>query len=226
MIDRPISLRDALSHVLWIGGAPDAGKTSVAKLLGERHDLHIIHLDQIERDHIARHDPVQHPAIAAWTSMSIDERWVQRSGEEIAQHTIRMRAERDPMLLEDLLALPTSPMILVEGPWLFPDFVAPLLSSPHQAIWLEPTEAFKWASATRRNKPSSRMQSSDPERFVQNWFSRDMRIAAHIRRQAYEYGLTVIEVDGSRSAEEIAQDVARHFAPFLLPDTPQNRSSP
>ena len=27
----------ALAHVLWLGGAPDAGKSSVVKELGERY---------------------------------------------------------------------------------------------------------------------------------------------------------------------------------------------
>jgi hypothetical protein len=211
----PANLRASLAHVLWIGGAPDAGKSSVADRLGAQYHLHVIHLDRIERDHIARHDPIRHPAIAQWIALSLDECWVHRSGEEIAQHTIRMRAERDPMLLDDLLALPRTPMILVEGPWLFPDFVAPLLSSPRQAIWLEPTPEFKRASAARRNKPSSRLKSSDPERFAQHWFARDMRIAAHVRRQVEEQGLTVVVVDGSRSVEEMVRVVEGHFAPVL-----------
>lgn len=31
------TLKAALRHVLWIGGAPDAGKTTVARILAERH---------------------------------------------------------------------------------------------------------------------------------------------------------------------------------------------
>ena len=31
--------KQALTHVLWIGGAPDAGKTSVALALAEKYGL-------------------------------------------------------------------------------------------------------------------------------------------------------------------------------------------
>jgi adenylylsulfate kinase-like enzyme len=34
--DAPTVARD-LAHVLWIGGAPDAGKTTIARLLATRH---------------------------------------------------------------------------------------------------------------------------------------------------------------------------------------------
>ena len=32
----PENLKQALAHVLWIGGTTDAGKTTIAQLLGER----------------------------------------------------------------------------------------------------------------------------------------------------------------------------------------------
>ncbi len=40
------NLRSVLAHVLWIGGAPDAGKTSIANLLAEKHQLQVYHFDR------------------------------------------------------------------------------------------------------------------------------------------------------------------------------------
>ncbi len=206
-----IHLRQALGHVFWLGGAPDAGKTSLARLLGERHHLQIYHLDAAEPGHVERLSPARHPAMHAWAAMTTDERWVLRPPEVIAEHTVAFGAERFAMIIEDLLALPKAPPILAEGPWLFPDLVAPLLSNHRRGIWLDPTDTFKRASAARRGKPSSRGKAGDPERMVRHWFARDMLLADHIRRLAAERGLTIIEVDGTRPLEEMAAAVEAHF---------------
>lgn len=206
-----VHLRQALEHVLWLGGAPDAGKTSIARLLAGRHRLRAYHLDAAEPGHVARLDPARHQAMRDWVAMTTDERWVLRPPEAIARHTIAFGTERFEMVIEDLLAFPKEPPILAEGPWLFPDLVAPLLSRPQQAVWLDPTEAFKRASAARRGKPSSRGKASDPERMARHWFDRDTLLAAHIRQLAAERGLTVIGVDGARPPEEMAAAVEAHF---------------
>lgn len=211
MVADNVQLRHALRHIRWLGGAPDAGKTSIARLLAERHHLQVYHADTAEPGHVARLIPERHPAMRAWVAMTTDARWVLRPPEAIAQHTVAFGAERFEMVVKDVLALPKTPPILVEGPWLFLDLVAPLLSSTRQAIWLEPAEVFKRASAARRGKPSSRGEASDPERMVRHWFARDQLLAAHIRRLAAERGLTVIEVDGARPLEEMAAAVAAHL---------------
>lgn len=213
------TLRTALAHVLWIGGAPDAGKTSVANLLAAKHQLQVYHFDRHEPAHFDRATAADHPALYAAhpARMTLEERWVQRPIEMMAQGTISSWTERFSMTVDDLCAMPDTPMIIAEGPGLFPECIAPLITSPRQAIWLEATEEFKWASAARRNKPSSRFKSSDPERFVRNWFGRDMLIAAHVRQGVEERGLTLLEVDGAKSLDEMAALVEAHFAPLLAP---------
>src|ERR671925_602693 len=56
----------ALAHVLWLGGASDSGKSTVARLLAERHRWQIYPCDFHEHKHlIARADPERHPVIYA-----------------------------------------------------------------------------------------------------------------------------------------------------------------
>src|SRR5215216_3586745 len=162
-----------LAHVLWIGGAPDAGKTTIARPLAARHRWRWYSCDVHTHDHIARSDPTQLPATYAKLDKSIDERWVHPTPEELLRSIVAINAERFPLILADLRAMPTRPLILAEGPSLHPQLVAPLLTSRHQAIWLVPTEAFALASAAGRDKPRGRDQASDPERYRRNLLERN-----------------------------------------------------
>ncbi|HEY7834834.1 MAG TPA: hypothetical protein VIG30_14770 [Ktedonobacterales bacterium] len=216
-----VALRLALRHVLWLGGAPDAGKTSVARALAGRYGVQCYHLDATERDHLARATPERQPHLVALRVMTADDLWVRRPPRAMAALTLATSAEKLPMVIADVLALPATPPVLVEGPWLFPEAIAPLLTSPRQALWLAPTRAFKRASAARRDKPTSRHQTSDPARATRHWYARDLLVDGHIRRGVAERRLALLEVDGSRPVEAVAALVAAHFAPLLpwaLPD--------
>ena len=210
-----------LAHVLWIGGAPDAGKTTIAHLLAERHRWQWYPCDAHAHNHlnlIAHADPAQHPAMYAKLGTSIDELWVHPTPAELLQSIVAINHERFPLILADLRAMPTRPLLLAEGSSLHPELVAPLLTTQHQAIWLVPSEAFARASATRRDKPRRRDRSSDPERYRQNLLERDRLFAEHIRREVAAQGGALIDVDGTQTIEEVAHRVEEHFAPYLGTD--------
>ena len=217
-------LRKALLHVLWIGGPPDCGKTTVADLLAERHGLRVYHMDRHELDHIRRADARLHPATFALRPhlddpedrALLDETWVLHAPAEMAERAMASWMDRMPLVVEDLLALPADRAIVAEGPGCFPEVVLPLLADPRQAIWLVPTEAFKRASYARRRKGDWRRELvSDPERATGTHIERDLLMADRYRRTARERGLRLIEVDGARSAREVAAEVEAHFAPLL-----------
>jgi hypothetical protein len=210
-------LRQALSHVLWIGGATDTGKTTVSQIIVARHGLQLYNYD--------RHDLAQVKRLTrtrshykAFLTDSLDERWVRPEPEQLVERALRAFRDRFPLVVEDLLGLPRSPMIVAEGFGLTPELLSPILSSKRQAIWLVPTKEFKWTSMKRRNKPSFRKKTSNPERATSNVYKRDMLLAKHVWDQAQPLGLTVYKVDGSNSADEIATWIEQHFEPFILHD--------
>lgn len=152
-----VDLKGALAHVLWIGGPPDSGKTTIADLLATKYGLQVYHFDRHEMAHFARLDPDRHPALYAAhpDRMGPVQRWVLPSPEEMAKSTIASWTERFGMAVEDVLVMPAAPMIVAEGPGFFPECVAPLISDVHQAVWLVPSEGFKRASVLRRGKPGA-----------------------------------------------------------------------
>jgi hypothetical protein len=127
---------------------------------------------------------------------------------------LRTTPERFQLTLEDLLELPSEPSILAEGYGLSPELVPPLLTSTRQAVWLVSNEEFKRSTYERRGKGAF-ADTRDPLRARHNHIGRDLLLAAYIRKRAEDLGLTVVEIDGMRSLEEIICQVEMHFAPFL-----------
>ena len=217
-------LKSTLQHVLWIGGGTDTGKTSIARTIARRYGLQTYHYDRNESSHIERlinagsayfQNLVTKTAEGYWELRDVDEYWVLRSPDIMAQETITSWKERFPLVMEDLQAMSREPMNIAEGPGLFPESVHRVLRSPRQAIWLVPTEAFKRALVKQRGKPSVRAQTSDPERATENLIARDMLMARLVREEAQERGLKLCELDGSQSLEEMVAVVEHHFEPLL-----------
>jgi hypothetical protein len=206
--------QQTFSHVLWIGGATDSGKSTVAQKLAERHRLGIYHYDRSDLTHheqLGKNDPVYRSFLTA----SLDERWVFPDPEELFQRMLRSARDRFPLVLQDLIAMPRERGIVAEGFGFFPELLAPLLSHPRQALWLVPTEAFKRESMIRRGKPSFGAQVSDLERAKTNLAIRDKLLKEYIQAQALKFGCRLYEVDGTRSADEMVDLIERQFAPYF-----------
>lgn len=210
-------MKSDLAHVLWIGGSTDAGKTTVSRVLATTHGWQEYHYDRFDRlewpGHWARIDATRHPHLNAMRGKTRDASWVETMPEEMVADWLRSTPERFALSLEDLRAMPTSPPIVAEGYGFLPDLVLPMLSSPHQAIWLVSTEAFKRASYERRGKGRF-ADTSDPERARRNHISRDLLLADYILHRARDLGMTVIEIDGTISIEEIASLVDADFVSY------------
>ena len=109
-----------LSHVLWIGGGPGSGKSSVAQALAERFEL--------QRYSVDEHDAAHEPRMPTFLADDTIDGFLTAS-----RHRFRL-------VLEDLAALPSSAAAVVEGVQLFPTSVAAVLRDPGQAVFLLPVE--------------------------------------------------------------------------------------
>jgi hypothetical protein len=204
-------------RTLWIGGAQWAGKSTVARILAQRHGLTAYHYDYHDaRGHqdrriarrVALGEPLEDP--------SPDAVWVERTPEAMAAETLAGFPVRFEWALDDLRGLSSERPIIAEGWGLRPELVAPLLESRHRMVVLVPTEDFRQHQlSTLPRAATMGNRTSDPTRAQANRIARDRLVAEDAVRRAREHGVRVIEVDGSQDAFAVADEVAGHFGEAL-----------
>ena len=203
-------LRNRLRHVRWLGGGSGAGKSTIAVRLATEVGLRVYGTDEAIRLHVARSTPTRHPLLHAFMAMDMDERWLDRPPELMLETFHGFQGEAFELIVEDLLALPAEPPILVEGFRLLPRLVAPLLSSPNQAVWLVPTPEFRRAAfETRGSTWAIAGKTSDPERTRANLLRRDQLFTDQLAVEARALALPIIDVDIGVSVEELVGRVRR-----------------
>jgi hypothetical protein len=189
-----LSLGGRLRHVRWLAGASGAGKTTLARRLAAEHGLRVYDTDAAMRDHVGRLTQGEAPLLHAFVAMSMDERWVDRSPEEMLATFHWYAGDGFAAIVDDLLALAPEPVI-AEGFRLLPDLVAPL-AAPGSAVWLLPTPAFRRAAfETSGRLWSIAGRTSDPDRALANLLARDALFTERLRADVQRLGLVALTVD-------------------------------
>ena len=201
--------RAALSHVRWIGGGSGAAKSTVARGLAKMHGAALYDTDAVMRDHAARSTASECPRLAAFMAMSMDERWVERSPQEMLDSFHWFAGEGFELIVADLLDLPRDRPVIAEGFRLLPRLVAPLLTHRWQAVWLLPTPMFRRrafdARGTTRDIPN---RTSDPRRALANLLERDALFTERLERETAALGLAAMRVDGTMAEDALIHAVS------------------
>jgi hypothetical protein len=199
-----------LRHVRWIGGGSGAGKSTVARQLAVDHGLRLYRSDDTIGEHVGRSGSADAPLLQAFLAMDMDERWVYRSPTVMVKTFPWFEGEGFELILDDLLTLPEELPILAEGFRLLPRLVAPLLSRPHQAIWLVPTPAFRRAAFDSRGFTwEIPRKTSQPEHALSNLLVRDQLFTDEVIKEATALHVRVLEIDGNLSVAEVTGRVAQ-----------------
>ncbi len=211
----PAELRPRLAHVRWIGGGTGSGKSTVAALLAGRFGLDIYHGDDGEREHVRRVRPGRQPRLAALLAMSPRQRWLDRPPEQVFAEMPSLHGETFPLVVGDVLARPGGRGLLVDDFRTLPRDVAPLLTWPGQAVFLLPTASFREQALRRCYGDPARARANwgdeDREGMLAARLARDELWDGEVRRQAREFGLPVVQVDGTRSPGGLAGELAGQF---------------
>jgi hypothetical protein len=190
-----------MDHVLWVGGGCGSGKTTISRELAHRHDVQLYPVDAHGYEHLRRRSE-------GLLQIGLDERWLRPTPEELAERFVSESDRRLPLIFEDLARLAGGPLVIAEGPQLFPALVAAHVASPRHGLWLVPTEDFQRRMLAERIEMT---HTSDPELAMRNRLGRDAILNRLIRRQAAELGFPVIDVDGSVGLSEMIEVVAGRF---------------
>jgi hypothetical protein len=203
--------RPNLDHIYWIGGSACAGKSSITDILAQLHKLHVYRCDDAFYEHEKIITQSKQPIFYKLTHLTSDELWLRPVDRQITEE-IAMYREEFPLILEDLLILPTTQPIIVEGNALLPEQVCQFISDPRRAIWIVPTAEFQHHHYTRRDWAHNIVATcSDPEQAFQNWMQRDIGFAGVITNHATKQGMRVLLVDGKHSLAENIASVKQHF---------------
>jgi hypothetical protein len=177
---------DPLSRALWIGGGQWAGKSTVARILADRYGITAYHDDSEKPD----------PEPEWATALPVD----------LAVRALGTFRDRFGQVLDDLRALVSPHPVLAEGWGLRPELVASVVADVRRMVVMVPTEDFRQRQI--RELPRA-------AKAPRNRLSRDRLVATDAVRAAHQYGMRVIEVDGSADADGVADIVATCFRPYL-----------
>lgn len=195
----------ALGGVRWIGGGSGAGKSTVARLLGERSGVPVVQTDLSLHEHAAASAGA--PLVDRFVGMSMDERWVDRDPAVMLATFPWFAGDGFELLVE---GLPPERPLLVEGFRLLPRLVAPLLGGDGRAVWLLPAPAMRERAFADRAAEGRAfwLRTSDPGRALANVLERDRLFTERLRQECAALRLPVVDVDGSEGASAVAERVA------------------
>lgn len=209
-----------------MGGSPCSGKSTWADALAERYGIAVYHVDAEFSRHTQHFTPEKHPTLYRWTHTSWDELWMQ-SQKALLQQAIDCYTEHYSLILEDLLATDPSVTLLAEGTALLPGCVAPLVANKQRALCVVPTESFQRQLYAQRDFAQGILSTCrNPDQAFQNWMDRDVNFARWVAAEARSHGFHVVENDGSRTVENNATQVAKHFGLLGQISSNQNNSQP
>ena len=189
-----------MRHVLWIGGPPASGKTTVASTLARTHGLRLYSTDTMTWSHRDRALAAGDPAAVRWEGLSPEERWDDRSPQDLVD--LSLHHVRGWMVVDDLRALPTAPLVVAEGSVLPAWAVSSGVAHPDRAVWLLPTADLQDRLLASRGTTGGRA--------VLHRYLREL-----VTQEAAEHGAPTLVVDGSSPVEVVTAAVEARFAEAL-----------
>jgi hypothetical protein len=193
-MDAQVSRGRLFEHVLWIGGPPGSGKTSIATRLARRHGLRWYGSDTQTWAHRDRALAAHVPAAERWESLPPAARGEAPPDELLA---MSLHRERGQMVVDDVGSLPETPLLVAEGSEVPAWVISGGLSDETRAIWLMPTPSFQ----------RTRIAGLPPGARTLYALLRDV-----VEGETREHGAPVLTIDGTLRIDEVTDAGEELFA--------------
>ncbi len=200
-----------MENVLWLGGSPCAGKSSISRILESNFDINVYRVDAAFETHRTQFSQPLHPALCNWESSTWNQRWMQPI-DKLVRDAIKIYQEHFTLIIEDVRAFPKDKPLLVEGTALLPQEVSRVLLKRNDAIWLIPTPDFQKENYSQREWIYEILKQCDnQEEAFHNWMERDVAFAEFVINEARRLNLEWLLIDERKTIEENAMIIAKHF---------------
>lgn len=203
---------DRLAHVIWLGGSPCSGKSTIADRISRRFGHRIYDCDKAWFRHGEMVSAELAPVLHRLARADAEEIWLRCPVEQQVRDAIASYRELFPLILADLAEMPSGTPLIAVGAALMPGLVAETGIPLDRALWMVPTEAFqRHHYGLREWRHDVVVRTSDPERAWENWMRRDAAFAREVARHVTIFSGRLIVVDGSRALDAVEREVLDHF---------------
>ncbi len=200
-----------LLNVYYIGGSPCSGKSTVAEALAQKYDMTYIKIDDYLEEHIAKGAEKGYEICLKQTRMSPEQVWM-REPEVQCQEELQFYHEVFEFVQEEIKAAPKDKLVIVEGAAFLPELMQGLKLPKERYICMTPKKDFQIEHYKQREwVPYVLEGCSDKAQAFANWMERDVLFAEAVRKQCEAAGYVSLVTDGSRSVEEVTEQVGRWF---------------
>ena len=208
--------RRSLGHVLWIGGAPCAGKTTMSQRLSSDYGMSRYDGDCRFERHFEEADPDDSPVTCAARARVHREGssvWMFEQGaEEMAAFMRDLGREDLQATCRDLLELPSGEPIVVDLYSGHPSWVCQV-ARPDRAVFLVATDDFQDATWLGRDGPFRREieQCVDPTAAMAEFLKCCRQLSRWVRQECRELGLPLLITGGRMDADETYAAICQQF---------------
>jgi adenylate kinase family enzyme len=200
-----------LSKAYVLGGSPCSGKSTIAERLEKEFGFQYYKVDDHEREHSKRSDPMLHPIMHQYATMSWDEIWMRPVQDQVEEEFEYYR-ERFEMIAQDLAMYHTEKPIILEGAAYLPELLAQHHANRKCVIFLVPTKEFQLHHYRQRPWINQILKEcKNPEQAFENWMMRDHLFGKKILEQARERNYRTIMVNGKQTIDQQYEKIKTHF---------------
>lgn len=200
--------------VLYIGGSPCSGKSTLAETLAKKHHFKYYKCDNFLEDYIRRGAEKNVAIMRKFQEMDINQTWLKRSIDQQVHDEIEFYREAFKIIQSDIQSLyKEDEDIIVEGAAILPQNIINNSVSPQNYICIIPTRDFQIKNYSQREWVKHYLsECRDPVKAFENWMERDVQFAERIKEVAMVNNMKLIIEDGSKSIYDRYLDVADYWS--------------